>query len=450
MTTTTVTTPERISQRKILFFWAPLAATWLMMGVEGPYLAAIIARLPDAKFNLAAHGVAYAFALLVEAPVIMLMSATTALVSDAASFRKLRNFMRALGLGTTALLLLVLVPPIHHWVMGEVVGLPEEVADLTYGALWLFLPWPGAIGYRRFLQGVMIKAGRTRLVAYGTVIRVAAMSAAALVGFLLLDIPGAWVGALALSVGVVAEASAARWMARSSVSELFDAEEQAETPPADLSYREIASFYYPLALTSLIGLTVQPMLTFFMGRSPAPVESLAVFPVVQSLSFLFRSVGLAFQDTAIALMGDRHEHLPELQRFGTVLGLTASAGIFLVAYTPLAGFWFGTVSGLSRELTAVALVPSRAIFALPALTVLLAVQRAILVTARRTRPITVATAIEVVSIGVSFAALAWGFQVVGATAAFVAFVVGRMGANGFLTVRCRQVLRGSLPPVAPA
>ena len=71
---------DRLTQRQILFFWAPLAATWLMMGVEGPYLAAVIARLPDPKFNLAAHGVAYAFALLVEAPVIMLMSATTALV----------------------------------------------------------------------------------------------------------------------------------------------------------------------------------------------------------------------------------------------------------------------------------------------------------------------------------------------------------------------------------
>jgi Na+-driven multidrug efflux pump len=447
---TTATTSERISQRKILFFWAPLAATWLMMGVEGPYLAAIIARLPDPKFNLAAHGVAYAFALLVEAPVIMLMSATTALVSDAASFRKLRNFMRALGLGTTALLLVVLVPPVHRWLMREVVGLPAEVADLTYGALWLFLPWPGAIGYRRFLQGVMIKAGRTRLVAYGTVIRVLAMSAAALVGFLLLDVPGAWVGALALSTGVVAEAAAARWMAGSSVRDLFDAEARADTPPAELSYREIAGFYYPLALTSLIGLTVQPMLTFFMGRAAQPVDSLAVFPVVQSLSFIFRSVGLAFQDTAIALMGDRHQHLAELERFGTALGLTASAGIFLVAYTPLAGFWFGTLSGLSPELTAVALTPSRVIFALPALTVLLAVQRAILVTARRTRPITMATAIEVVSIGVSFAALGWGLRVVGVTAAFIAFVVGRLGANGFLAVRCRRVLRGSVASTAAA
>ncbi len=437
---------DRLTQRQILFFWAPLAATWLMMGVEGPYLAAVIARLADPKFNLAAHGVAYAFALLVEAPVIMLMSATTALVKDADSFRKLRNFMIALGAGTTSLLLVVLIPQVHHWLMQDVVGLPAEVSDLTYGALWLFLPWPGAIGYRRFLQGVLIRAGRTRLVAYGTVIRVAAMSVAALAGFLLLDIPGAWVGALALSSGVVAEAAAARLMAEGTVRDLLSPDARHEPSRSELSYREIASFYYPLALTSMIGLTVQPMLTFFMGRAASPVESLAVFPVVQSLSFIFRSVGLAFQDTAIALMGDRHEHLPELERFATVLGLTASAGLSLVAFTPLATFWFQTLSGLSHTLASFALTPARVIFALPGLTVLLAIQRAILVTVRRTRPITVATAIEVTSIGVSFVVLGWGVGLVGVSAAFIAFAVGRVGANGFLAVRCRRVLRGTAAP----
>jgi Na+-driven multidrug efflux pump len=430
---------DRPTSRSIAVFWIPLAATWLMMGVEGPYLAAIIARLPEAKFNLAAHGVSYAFALLVEAPVIMLMSAATALVTDAESFRKLRNFAHLLGAGATALLLIVLIPPVHHFLLLDLVGLPAEVADLTYGALWLFLPWPGAIGYRRFLQGVLIRSGRTRLVAYGTVIRVVAMSAAAFLAFRFLDIPGAWIGALALSAGVTAEALAARWMAADTVRTIQAA------PPApqgagDLSYRGIASFYYPLALTSLIGLTVQPLLTFFMGRSASPVESLAVFPVVQSLSFIFRTLGLSFQDASIALMGDRHRHLPELGRFALGLGVAASLGLSLVAFTPLSAFWFETLSGLPRDLAALAVFPARIIAPLPALTVLLALQRAILVNVRRTRPITVATALEVGFIALAFAWFGWGLDMVGVSAAFAAFVVGRLAANSFLAYRCRQVL----------
>lgn len=448
---------DRPTSRSIALFWLPLAATWLMMGIEGPYLAAIIARMPDATFNLAAYGVSYAFALLVEAPVIMLMSAATALVTDAESFRKLRNFARALGGITTGTLLVVLIPPVHTFLLRDLVRLPAEVADLTYGALWLFLPWPAAIGYRRFLQGVLIRSGRTRLVAYGTVVRVVAMSLAAVVGFAVLDVPGAWVGAMSLSAGVTAEALAAHLMATGTVRRIVEAPGGTEDLPVEnvgepgtgtagqLSYRDIAAFYYPLALTSLIGLTVQPMLTFFMGRTASPVESLAVFPVVQSLSFLFRSIGLSFQDAAIALMGERHRNLPELERFAVGLGLAAAGGLSLVAFTPLSGFWFQTLSGLTPELAAFAIFPARVIAFLPALTVMLTLQRAILVNVRTTHPITVATALEVAFIAVSFIAFGWGLGMVGVSAAFAAFVVGRIVANGYLHVRCRRAVRESAP-----
>ncbi|MFI5142626.1 MAG: hypothetical protein ACHQHM_01210, partial [Thermoanaerobaculales bacterium] len=68
-----------LTQRRIFAFWAPLAATWLMMAVEGPFLGAVIARLAEPKYNLAAWGVAFSFAMLVEAPIIMMLSAATAL-----------------------------------------------------------------------------------------------------------------------------------------------------------------------------------------------------------------------------------------------------------------------------------------------------------------------------------------------------------------------------------
>ena len=71
-----------LTHRKIFTFWLPLAGTWLMMAVEGPFLAAIIARLPNPKENLAAFGIAFAFAAIVEPPVIMLLSASTARMSQ--------------------------------------------------------------------------------------------------------------------------------------------------------------------------------------------------------------------------------------------------------------------------------------------------------------------------------------------------------------------------------
>ena len=412
-----------------------------MMAAEGPFLAAIIARLPSPEFNLGAYGVAFALAILIEAPVIMLMSAATSLVKDRISYLKMRNFSRGLILGTTLLLLIVLVPGVYRWLTETLLQLPTEVADLTYGALWFFLPWPSAIGYRRFLQGVLIRAGKTRLVAMGTLIRLFAMTVAALLGYLLLDIPGAWIGGLALGTGVTVEAIAARFMAAETVRELLAEETDSGYTGRTVTYRAIATFYLPLALTSMIGLTIQPLLTFFMGRSVAPVESLAVYPVVHSLSFFFRSMGFAYQDAAIALIGEQFEHYRELRRFCFTLGAVATAGLALVAFTPLFQLWFIALSGLTPELTSFALIPARIIVPLPFLSVLLSFQRAILVEGRRTQHITWASVIEVTAVAVLFLTLGFGFEVVGATAAFTAFFGGRLLSTVYLAPGCASVLR---------
>ncbi len=356
--------PKRVTtqhtQKSIFLFWLPLAATWFMMSMEGPFLAAVIARLADPRFNLAAHGVAFAFALLIEAPVIMIMSASTALVEDRISFQRLRAFIYSLNGLVTAAQLILLIPPVFRFLMLDLVAVPPEVAELTYWSLWILLPWPGAIGYRRFFHGILIKESQTRLVAMGTVIRLTTMASTGLTLFFLFRPPGAWVGAASLSVGVVAEAIASRLMARKSVRRILATErpEGREGAGEELTYRRIVRFYYPLALTSMIGLAAQPMMTFFMGRAINPIESLAVFPVVGALIFVFRAMGLSFQEAGIALMGRHHEHFPSLARFALVLALISTGCLALVAFTPLAEFWFVSVSGLSPDLAQFALKPT--------------------------------------------------------------------------------------------
>ena len=427
----------------LFVFWVPLAATWLMMSAEGPFLAAVIARLADPTYNLAAYGVAFALAILVESPVIMLMSASTALVVHRRSFEKLRAFTWAMNALGTVLLGIVVLPPVWHGLADVLLALPPEVSRITHGALLIFLPWPAAIGYRRFLQGVLIRSGRTRLVAYGTVIRLAAMATVALLLYGIGDVPGAWVGSAALSTGVVVEAIAARFMAASAIRALPDEpdpDDADEDDDPELTFRSIAVFYWPLALTSLIGLAVQPMLTFFMGRAPAPLESLAVFPVVHALSFVFRSFGLSFQEAAIAKLGRRAEHSGVVGRFALILGLATSGALGIVAFTPLAAVWFEGVSGLTPDLAGYALLPARLLVPLPGLSVLLSLQRAILVQGRRTGPITTATMIEVGVIAVLFVIGGWWLDWVGVTAAFFAFLGGRIAGNLYLAGPVRAVL----------
>ena len=257
-----------------------------MMAVEGPYLAAIMARLPDATVNLAAFGVAFAFAIIIESPVIMLMSASTALVEDGPSYRALRRFSYGLAILLTGIQLIVLIPSIFDGI-SQLLALPPDVTRLTHGSLALLLPWPAAIAYRRFRQGLLITHNLTHWVAYGTVIRLVFMSTTAFLAFRFSALPGAHIGALALSVAVVVEAITSRVMTRQIVPKLLQRPRQPERM-ATLTLPALIRFYIPLALTSFIALAIQPIVTFFMGQARFALESLAVLPVIHGLTFVFR------------------------------------------------------------------------------------------------------------------------------------------------------------------
>ena len=430
-----VETAEPLTYRRIAGFWTPLAGTWLMMAVEGPFLTAVIARLPGPTENLAAFGVAVAVAFIVESPVIMLLSGSTALVRDRSSYVALRRFAQMLNAALTVVMLLLLVPPVYETMTGTLLNLPRDVAELTRGALILLLPWPGAIGYRRFLQGTLVRHNMTRRVAYGTVVRLTFMAVGGLLGAFVLELPGAWVGALGLTAGVVAEALASRVMARGIVAELL-AGRRERAGSEILTQTAIASFYFPLATMSILAMALHPLVTFFLGRSRMAIESLAVWPVVLGLAFLFRSLGLSYQEVTIALMGERGEHYEKLRNFAAVLAVAVSGGLALIAFTPLAMVWFRSVSGLPVELAELALLPIRIAALLPALTVLMAFQRALLVSARLTRPLTAATVVELGAIAAVLSLGIFGLELVGAVAAIAAVTIGRIAGNAFLVGPC--------------
>jgi len=433
--------PGGLALSTILWFWLPLAATWLMMSAEGPYVAAIIARMPEAALNLAAYGVAFSLAWLVESPIMMLLTASNSLVGDRQSFLALRRFAYRMNAAVTAVMVFLAVPAVFGFVGGRLMGLPPEVAGLAHTAVAILIPWPAAIGYRRFYQGILVRHGLTRRVAYGTAVRLVSMSMTAAALALWSGLDGASIGGAALAAGVVVEAAASRLMARRVVASLA-AEPDGPvpgTPP--LTQRAIARFYYPLALTSMISLVTGPLLTFFMGRSRQPIESLAVLPVVQSLVFLFRSGGVAFQEVGVALIGRGLEHQRDIGLACRRLAAGASIALAVVLFTPLADAWLRQLSGLPRELAEFALLPARLLVLLPALEYWLSYQRSRFILTGQTRAVTFATAIEVSGIGlVLFAGIGW-LGMIGAVAGSVAQVAGRIASNLFLLAVSRTTPR---------
>ncbi len=429
--------PEKLTYRRIFLFWGPLALTWLMMAFEQPFLIAFIARLGDAKYNLAAFGIAGSFAMIIEAPIIMLMSASTALVTGRNSYRKLKKFTDILNGGITAIQLIILLPPVFNFIVIQLMEVPREVARLAHIALLIFLPWAASIGYRRFYQGILIRNNLTRRVTYGTVVRLAVI---VIVGLILYaaGVQGAYVGAGAMSLAVLFEAVATRIMADRTLKTLLVTE---DTANGSLRLRSIAKFYYPLALTSILSLGVHPFITFFLGRSNMAVESLAVLPVVSSLVFIFRSLGLSFQEVIIALIGEKKQNYTILRNSAIYLGIMVTLMISAIAFTPLADLWFINVSGLSDELSAISYLPLKIMILLPAFTVLLNFQRACLIANGTTGPISVATAIELASIIALLLVCVVTLNLVGVIAASIAYVTGKGLSNLYLIPKQAAAVR---------
>ncbi len=426
--------------RKIFLFWAPLAATWLMMAVEGPFLTAIIARLAEPKFNLAAFGVAFAFGLILEAPVIMIMTASLSLVNDFATYLRVRQFIFVLNFVITGLMLILVIPPVFYWIAGDLMRLPGPIAHLSHIATVILLPWPAAIGYRRFYQGILIGYNRTRRVAYGTIIRLTTMATTTCVLYWVTPLPGVYTATIALSAGVVIEALASRVMADDILRKLrVEAASTAYHEPP--GFTEIIRFYYPLAFSSLLALGISPIVNFFLGHSRMSIESLAVLPVINSLNFIFGSLGLSYQEVALAQLGKQNRNYPVIRNYAWMLTIAIEVCISILAFSPLAEIWFHRISGLSPALTRLSIIPFRITVLLPGLWVLMSVQRAVLINGHRNIHITNASAIEVLHIAASLFIGIRFFDAIGIIAATVAYLVGRICANAYMVGPVSRLLR---------
>ena len=121
----------------------------------------------------------FAFALIVESPVIMFLTLGTALARSRQAYQVLIRFTHIMAWGLTGFHLLLGLSPLYTWILAEVVGAPPAVIEPSRIAFLLMTPWTGAIAYRRMWQGIMIRYGRTSVLFVTTAIRLVTTAAVA-------------------------------------------------------------------------------------------------------------------------------------------------------------------------------------------------------------------------------------------------------------------------------
>ena len=449
-----------LSMHRIVRTWWPLAASWLLMAIEGPTMSAVVARLAEPEINLAAWGgIVFPIALIVESPIIMLLSASTALSKDWDSYLRLRRFMMRAGALLTALHVLIAFTPLYYVVAVELIGAPAEIIEPARLGLMIMVPWTWSIAYRRFNQGVLIRFGHSRAVGLGTLVRLGAdvlvlvtgylvgtnlIETPILIGTILIEtpiligtIPGIVVAASGITAGVVGEAIYAGLRVRPVLRDQLR-----HTPPAEqpLTFRTFLEFYVPLAMTSLLALLAQPIGSAALSRMPDALDSLAVWSVVSGLLFLLRSLGMAYNEVVIALL-DEPCAGRNLRQFAAWLTALTTGALLIIAATPLATFWFGRLLALNPRLVTLAHRGLWVGLLIPGLTVLQSWYQGTIVHSRRTRGVTEAVAIFLLtSSAILWGGVAWG-QMTGLYVGLAALGVGALVQTAWLWQRSRPAMR---------
>lgn len=431
-----MTAETPLTMRRITQTWWPLAAGWFLMTVEIPFVSAIVARNPNPEISLASWGLVFSIALILASPAMMLLSASTALSKDWASYKKVERYTWVITLALTAFHALLALTPLYDLLVVGLLAAPPEIIEPSRLGLIIMLPYIPGLAYRRFNYGVLIRFGYTRGVTLGAMFRLGTDVVVAAILLLAGVRNGLILATVIFMAGIVSEAVYSGLRVRRVLPELRGA------PPANqlVTLGGFTKFYVPLVLTSLLMIIVQPMGTAALSRMPHPLESLAVWPVVNSLLILFSSAGTAFTETVVVLL-EKPRAVYALHRFTMRMATIMVGLLLLMNVTPLAAFWFDYVAALPPDVASQATWALWAGLLVPGMAFLQSWHTGTLVNLRRTRAITESVAASLIVHGsILYLGVLWG-EAPGLYVGIVGLVAGHAARTLWLFIRTRSAMR---------
>jgi len=321
------------------------------MAAEPPLLAAVVARLANPDIHLAAYGsVTFPLIGIIQAPVLTLLSLSTAMSKDWDSFQKGRKLMFALGAGLTVLYLIITFTPLYYVIVEDLIGAPPEIVEPARLGMYVGLPWAFAVAYRRFHQGLMIRMDHSRAVTVGTLLRFLADAIVITLAVVIGTIPGTIVATAMMVCGVLTEAVYVGLRIRPVLKYELKALPSLQDK---ILLRDMVAFFIPLGLTPLLNQLIRPIGSAALSRMPDPLQTLAIWPVIAGVSFLIVTPGAAYNEVVIAML-DRPGARHSLKRFMFILMGGQLILMLILALTPLSYLLFKNVSGLPEDMARLA------------------------------------------------------------------------------------------------
>ena len=205
-----------VTYGELLRFYVPVSTTGVMFALSRPVLFALVSRTPGGVLTIAALRVAFDFSMLFQQAANQFRHFFVTFGLDDLPAK--RRFMTIICGGITLIMLAFAVTPLGAWIWSTLIGIPDDVRVIATEVILVMCLMPTAIMVRNYYHGHLMVERRTSGMAYGGILRVAAIYALSQLALLTGTLNHITAG-LILVLGFVAETAVVLIATRRSAGE---------------------------------------------------------------------------------------------------------------------------------------------------------------------------------------------------------------------------------------
>ena len=403
-------------------------------------VAAFLARMPDPAPVLAAYSIAFFFHSMAGSPVWACQMVSLSFMRCRRTAKRMLVFTWQV-IGAVGWIWLVLgLTPAGEWFFGTLIGLGPKVVESARDCVLVMSLMLPLVAIRMLMYAILMRARRTLLVTYGTIVRLVSLMPSLYVCDKLFE--GALVGATAIIACITMEMIYAIAVAMRYYRNL------PATSDVQADYKDVWLFAWPVMVMHTAEHGVSFLVSLFLGRLPRPEIALAVFGVVDSTLKVLLSPLRNLTVTVQSLAHDRAD-FAVLARFCVHIGLIFAA-LMALFFVPAVNTWtLMSAMGLTADLADYAGYALGIGVALALSTTAAAAARGFLISSKETRVLALSSALRLIAVAlVGVTAVYFGAEN-GAAAGLWALTAAFATEAVVLFIRVRKMQRaGTLTPNA--
>ncbi|BAY73132.1 hypothetical protein DSM107007_23930 [Nostoc sp. PCC 7120 = FACHB-418] len=309
----------------------PLSLSDVAMTLGDPLQTSALSRLSFPQETLAGVGVVKGVAVFLESPIIMILHASTALGGQAKSRRVLWQFTVIAGLALSGIFLFLTWKPLYNWLLLDLFGVSSSIAARGRTAFLLMFLWPFVIAWRRFFQGLLIRAHKSIAVGWASVARLTWVIVTLAVG-VSLRLDGAFLAGITMMGAILIEAVLVTWFGlRLGAISILNQQGYSETKKLPQTFGEVTFYYLPLASTMLLVWGARAILLSLIARAFDGSIALAVWPAAWGLLLSIANGTRMIQQVVISAYEETSRRT--LAAFVIIVGLSFTLIPFFLGYT---------------------------------------------------------------------------------------------------------------------